>query len=217
MADLKPAAFGSDLLDAQSSLELRRSYELMDQRQERRARAGFTSASETETNLAERESLGGQVLSRVGQNQVNLQVSRLAGTARNQSALRSARKPAVVVAAAAALYFGQPFELQASESTSFHLVSEMRRRRAELVLQCPVARGEIDFDGARDPASDLGGRENARLSLSRGLPVWDLGSRVEYGATSSTVTATLSKQLTREVAVSVDSQEYVRVSYQLSF
>ncbi len=221
---LRPAPFGSDLLDRHTELEMRQRYDLLERKQEIRDSSGLASA---QTNISERENMREDLVSEVSQYQVNSRIEKAAETGKGESAIHSKKKPLVVAAAAAALYFGRPIPLRANEDTSFNLMGDMRKSRAQLAMKSPVVGSRIDYNGSGESSmGSASGSDRARVSLNRDIPVLDLGSSVSYGS-SSTVTTTVSKQLTKEVAVSVDSarktrgaesaEESFRVSYGLSF
>ncbi len=52
--------------------------------------------------------------------------------------------------------------------------------------------------------------ERYSLSLSRGLPVWDLKTGVSYGGSSNKVTASVSKELMDNLTCIVDTSRSTR-------
>lgn len=147
--------------------------------------------------------------------------------------------PLSVALAIAAAGTGAPFKGELAPDARVTAFANLPHQTTYVELGSPWLNGSFSYYGgphatlgswAAGPPDYISRSERYRFSLSRTLPVWNLGSDVVYGGSSNTVTASVSKRITPHLSAAVASrhpvdssstiskaEETVRMEYKVSF
>ncbi|MBY0472068.1 hypothetical protein K2X30_12955 [bacterium] len=128
-------------------------------------------------------------------------------------------KPVAIAVAAAAVYAGQPVTLNIDGDSRISARTDVQNRRGEFKLWTSWVDWSLIYTGdapdrrytiSPDPTQ---GDERYRFSVSKQIPVVNLGSSLTYGSTSGGVTASVSHQLfIPRLNVMYDSTYYLNPS-----
>jgi hypothetical protein len=148
-----------------------------------------------------------RVMSRHQQKQAQQQVK----TAQQRGEIST---PVVVSSTLAGVYFGEPLNVLLGDDTQLMARTDFISERAEVKLSSTIVDGSVDFASSRaveeaqrlDPGKQ---HERYKVSLSRGLGLWDLSSGVSYGGTSNSFTAMISKPLSGNLTCIVDRNQNI--------
>lgn len=148
--------------------------------------------------------------------QKNMKKARFA--AENTEMYSYVRQPMGILIGAFAVYSGEPLTWKLDESTDFFARTDFRNQRGEFRINSPYVRGTFDVltsvsasaDDQLKKAPSHSPVDKYRFSLGRPLPIWKLSSGLSYGMTTSKVTASLTKQLTENLACIVDTSRLMR-------
>ena len=148
---------------------------------------------------------------------------------------------AIVGGGAAAVWIGKPFGWDLDDSgTRLIARTSIRQQIGEVEVNSSLLNAGISVNMSkpetRDPTlppmvDPTQKDERYKVSVSRGLPVFDLSSRLSYGSTSNTVSAGLSKPLMEHLTAEVTAvrpapinrtassagEEVVKFSYGVTF
>jgi hypothetical protein len=139
---------------------------------------------------------------------------------KNGSALvQTLSKPVALALAAAAISTGQPVSVKVNDETRLTARTNVQSQKGKFEMVSPVVNGSVDFVGKapsyRDPYAlppvDPDAREERyRVSVARGVPGLDVTTGLSYGSTTTTLTASVSKELMSNLTCVVDSSKPTR-------
>jgi hypothetical protein len=226
--------FLTQLLDQKSVLNLNQQYQDMNRDYELKQKFGLVDRTQEQSHGDDVHHFGRVAFAEVRKYQTNQEAKRLKKVVDQDETLKVFMKPAAVVGAGAAIYGGTPVNLQIDEDTRMRAMANVPSQTAQFSLFSTLGTTSVDFDLNRpDPnrpytANPRAQIERYRLTFSRGLPIWNLSSGLTYGGSTSTVGASLSKNLVPHLTAIVDtvrpmqpnryySEESLRLFYGLQF
>ncbi|MBC7693027.1 MAG: hypothetical protein H7222_14790 [Methylotenera sp.] len=214
------------LFDPRVSADMQMRYNDMNREYDMRKTHDLVSMEEEREHNRKMSQFSRQAATAYGRGHVAVKLANLQRSIENEPSLA---RPAAVVVAAAAIYTGKEMKYRVTDDT--HLVgrTDGPNREANFRIDSPLLDSRLDYKAGFDdqPANLLNQHETMKVSVARGLPLWNLRSGLTYGSSSATVTASISKQLNPNLTCVVDSahssrsdqtsQESVKLYYGLSF
>jgi hypothetical protein len=164
--------------------ELRQQYMTMVISSETRSHHDLRSMENDQLRIDNQRSFTNKVFNDTRNFHMNVHRGKLRSKASKVEGLNGVRRPVEIAAGLAAVYQGHPVDVKTP--------------------------GNANLRFQMDPKLDTVGDEQYKLSVSRGLPLWDLTSGVGFGSTSQTVTASLGKRLSDNLRAEVDSSKSLR-------
>jgi hypothetical protein len=203
--------FLNSLVDHQTVLNLNQQYQDMNRDFELKQKYGLVDMNQEQSHGNDVTHYGRQAFAEVRKYQTNREVKRLRKAVDRDETLRALMKPAAIVGAGAAFYSGTPVNVQLDDDTKIRAIANGPSQTGQFSLLSSMGTTSLDFDlNKPDPnkaytADPRGQIERYRFSFSRGLPIWDLTSGFYYGGSTSSVGASLSKNLMPHLTAVVDS------------
>ncbi len=223
--DLKnnPDIFSTSLndqifVDSGYSNQKRREYENLFNEYELKQKSGILDAADKEA-YDNKTRLSKSTMDDMSRQQQNKKMGEirtgLDRVGKQYSFVKILKKPFVMIAGIYAFFLrGQPVNMKVSEKTEIIAKSDLKTNRGEVQVSSSALQGGVVYVGKAPvernpfdppPQDSLQKEERLKLSVSRGIPLIDVKSSLSYGATTSSVTAGLEKQLTKHLSCSMDA------------
>jgi hypothetical protein len=223
------ASFLTNLIDDKHSAQLRQDYQDLNRDYDLKTTYGLSNPALEQSHYDQMTGFAHGAMNQVQRYQLD-QTAKDAKAAAEQNP--DVAKPAEVVGGAAAVATGTPVAFKLAEDTSFQSKTNLARQKSEFNLLSGYLNASVQMNmtvpATQDPtvpvSPDPSQRdERYKVALNRPLP-WDFSSGLSYGSTTSSLSATLSKQLISGLSAAVDSSRMadrnagtVRLSYGLHF
>ncbi len=202
-----------DVLDRRNTLELKQKYEDINRDYDMRHTYGLSSAFgvDDQNHMNQMGDLGHDAMQRAE----SYQGEKAKTSVTTNPNMQPLMAPAAVVGGAAALYRGSGVNVINQGDYKLRAKASLRNQTTGLELSSPVVHGSVDMtmtapsnvDPNSPPPLDPSARtERYRLSLSRNLP-FDISSGFNYGTTTSTMSASLSRKLTKSLTAVVGASK----------
>lgn len=201
----------SDLMDDRTAAEVRQEFDDMNRDYELKSKYGLMDEASYEDQQNRMMGVRQDMINKVAAHETQLHKDDAEKAMDQNPGLKSA---AAVGYGAAALYSGRPFRVRVSDDTLLQASTSIRQRTAAMGVTSSIVNAGVSvnlmnpqtYDPMTPPTLDpsLNG-ERYRVSVSRDVPILGITSQLAYGTTSNTVTASLSKSLTRNLTAVVDS------------
>ena len=163
---------------------------------------GLVDRHEQSAHNSRVSGFSGSVLNRVQQYKVKASAKEFLSVAERSQTIAKVKKPVGVVIAAAAIYGGQPVDLNITRDMRLTARTNVPAGRGNISMISPLINGAVDFAPA---TSD----ERYRLSLSRPLML-DVNSSLTFGTTTNKLTASFSRSVfIPDLTCVVDSTRYL--------
>ena len=216
-------------LDPKFAVEVRQQYDDMVRTYELRRQYGLVDPHEEAGHDQQMNDLKNSVVNQVRLYQMKKNLKKVEKMALRDESLRFIAKPVAVAGAITAVASGAPLSFDLTDSTRLTTRTNVRDQTSQIALASPLGVGSLDFAGkAPDTTPDpTVTAERYRFSLLRDLPL-SMTSGLSYGSTTSTVSASLSKQIMPNLTCVLDSthplyengrskQETFRLLYGINF
>ena len=232
-----------DLITDMRAQAMRQSYDDMVRDFEFKDRYSITDLTSQYIANGQKNEFSRSVFGEVRSFQRTEYVGRFKSQVKRDESLKFLTIPILVAATVASAYGGKPImaDLNLASEVDLHAESVINEKKAKVFLRSPVVDSAIHVQ-AGSPSSltnpvqplalDLAARdERYRFSVSKSINSIRLTPGLEYGSTSSTVSASLSKELAPHLQCTVETirpvdggqlsqssgQERVRFGYALQF
>ncbi len=221
-------------MDYRALGEMKQNYELMISHYENRKAYGLWDF-QTEAEYQQRvQEYGKGFLHQIKNSYTQTQLKQLKKEAARNKDLRPLRSPAIIIATLVAAYIGSPIDVSLGEHLKVGAYKAGQSHVSNVQWDMDVFRASVHMSSkSQDPqaALDDNARNRYKVSLARGLPVWDMSGDVSYGANQKAVTAAVSKPIIGNLTCIVGStyglgaddasrnstEESVRLTYGLRF
>ncbi|MCM2278830.1 MAG: hypothetical protein NDJ89_12210 [Oligoflexia bacterium] len=228
----------SPLLRSADSEELQREFGALNRDFEWREKANIVDLRSRWNQVQRSRDLSKKVVGKVRNNQRDRNLKRAEKFVRSQENIR---KPMEMALAVAAITSGQPLQTSLGADLDLYAFSNLPHGVNYLQLSSPLLTGSFTMNTGgsglagltQGPPDWIVRNERYRLSLTRELPLWqlgDIGTGLHYGSSTESVTASVSKRLTADLSCELGSQnpisaasplrgseESVKVKYEVKF
>ena len=203
-----------ELIAPAMASQMKLQYEDMNRSYDQRATYAQVSPEEARQHSQAMRDFSKSMALTVGRYQLSQNLEKVRQFAENDPILGTLKNPAALIAAGVAIYGGQPVRVRIGDDVHMTAKAHGPSREGQFAVQSSVVNTTVDVKaGSRSDEEERQQKaldptrrdERFRLGFSRGLPVWDLQSGVSYGGTTGTMTASVSKQLNRNLTCVVDS------------
>jgi hypothetical protein len=190
-----------------------------------RSRAGILDPKAERDYVGTMQQFGVSVRTELEKRQLSRAEGKAKAVVERHEVLQHVLAPAAV---AAGVYVGTPFRWRVTDDFRLLVRSNVRDKYGTLELDSPLGHGGFEFRpmaaGTRDgvasdvvnfnEAMDFGrisdfSQEKYQFSFARALPLLDINSHLLYGASSNTVGGSLSRRLTENITLVVDSVHWL--------
>ena len=211
----------AELLEKKSALELKQQYEDMVRDYDHRKEYDLTTNEEDRKHVGQVQDFSRNVFNTVQHQQATKVLENVRKNAERDPTISKMKKPAEVIAAGVAFYYGAPVKFKLGSESNMEAATNVPNHEGHLNLRSPFLNSFAEFrtdalspdEEAKQKALDPTKRqERLRLGVNRGIPVLGLASGLTYGNSTRTVTASLSKQLTDSLSCVVDSMRPLEAS-----
>lgn len=199
------------LMSASRALEIRQEYEDMNREYELKQSYDLIDAQSEEAQAGRVRDFSKRIWGEVR----NHNLSR--GTKEIEKILRLHEdlvKPLAIAVAIASLGTGAPVESRLGEETRFKAAANLPYQTGYFQLSSVLGESSVTLAGKPDPSnawmappppSWIARDEKYRLTFSRPIPFWGLGSGIAYGGSSNSFSASLSKSLMPNLVATLSS------------
>ena len=167
--------------------------------------------------------LSAAVYDQVRSYQTRVQLDKLRAALESDPNLSSIREPVTIAAGAVAITQGAPIKLDLGVDSRLVSRTDVIARRGQLDLTTSWISSTVGFVAdaptTRDaygpiPSDPVQREERYSIAVSRPVSIWGLGTGLSYGGTTSTLSATLSRELITHLTCVVGSSHVLDVSRQ---
>lgn len=201
----------SDLMDKKTASQMRQKFQDLNRDYELRSQYGLMNGAAYQEQQGRMQGFSQQMMSSVAAHETAIHQGDLQKAVDRAPELKSA---AAVGYGAVALYSGKPFHVRVTDDMLVQASTSLRQRTAAMGMTSSIVNAGVSvnlmnpqtYDPMTPPTLDpsLNG-ERYKVSVSRNVPFLGITSQVAYGATSNTVTASVSRALTPNLTAVVDS------------